>query len=405
MNWDPVKVFEPLESGRIDGNSEAYGNLLGTCPVAHVAVDGSEYWGVFSYAELIKAVSDIKTFSNVTALQGPRIVPLQSDPPEHTAYRRLLNPHFTFDKINAMADGTRQLAREMIGAMIAQGSADFAQAFAYPFPTRVLCKFLQVKDEDWHKHHHFVTELERITGHGLSAPTESMEGPAQFFMPYLMNVIQERRAHLADDVISGIITGEVQGQKLDDPAIVFLVMTLMMAGHITTTSATGNFVLRLAQDRPLQDLLRADPSRIPDAVEECLRIDTPQQAMPRRCVADTELGGQSMKTGDYLLMNFGSANVDPQHWPEPGKFDIERKDKRHLAFGRGIHSCLGSALARMELRVLTEELLSLTNSFSLNGEVRRHAWPRLSVESMPLAFVARAGVHGAAAGMDERGLM
>ncbi len=389
MNWDHSTAFKSVETGQAEGTSEVYAELLGKCPVAHVAVDRSEYWGVFSHAELCKAIGDAKTFSNVTPTKGPRIIPLQSDPPEHTAYRRLLNPHFTLEKISVVAEGTRSLAREMLGTMIAKGRADFAQEFAYPFPTRVLCKFLKVKDEDWHMHHKFVTELERISDHGLSEPKESMEGPAQFFMPYLTKVIQDRRQTLGDDVISGIIQGEVQGKRLEDVDVVFMVMTLMMAGHITTTSATGNFVLRLARDPVLQRYLRANPARIPDAMEECLRIDTPQQAMPRRCQVDTELGGQSMKAGDYVLMNFGSANVDPKHWPEPGVFDIDRKDKRHVAFGRGIHSCLGSALARMELRILTEELLNMTDSFALDGEVRRFAWPRLSVESMPLSFVAR----------------
>ena len=170
-----------------------------------------------------------------------------------------------------------------------------------------------------------------------------------------------------------------------------MVMTLMMAGHITTTSAIGNLVLRLARDTRLQAILREHPERIAQAVEEGLRIDTPQQAMPRRCTRNAEVGGQAIREGEYLLLNFGSANVDPKHWSAPETFDIDRKDKRHVAFGRGIHGCVGQALARMELRIVTEELLSRTESFELAGQVRRHAWPRHYVENMPLTLAPRRG--------------
>lgn len=394
--WHPEAALQDVESDRVEGNSAAYNELLSKCPVAHVDVDENSdgYWGVFAYDELMKAATDVKTFSNVTPLEGPRILPLQSDPPEHTAYRRLLNRFFSDDEVAKVEAEVRPFAAEMIDGMVARGTTDFAEEFAYPFPTRVLCKLFRLPDEDWPIHHEFVMELERRTGHGLSEPTESLEAPLQQIMPYLHKMVSARRSSLGDDVVSGIITGEIQGQPLDDNAVIYMIITLMMAGHITTTSGIGNLVLRLARDTEIQSFLRANPDRIPDAVEESLRIDTPQQAMPRKCMEDTEIGGQEVKAGEYMLLNFGSANVDPKHWPAPENFDIDRSDKRHLGFGRGVHKCLGASLARMEMRVVIEELLARTESFELSGDVRRRAWPRMSVESMPLSTVPRAaGEH------------
>lgn len=385
--WNPGAALRDVEADRVEGNSVAYAETLSKCPVAHVDVDSDEYWVVLAHDELVKAATDTKTFSNVTPLEGPRILPLQSDPPEHTAYRRMLNRFFSADRVAGVEAEVRSFAAEMIDAMIAKGTADFAEEFAYPFPTCVLCKFFRVPDDDWKIHHDFVMELERRTGHGLSAPTESLEAPLQQIMPYLHKMISERRSSLGDDVVSGIITGEIEGQPLDDNAVVYMVITLMMAGHITTTSGVGNLVLRLARDAGLQSFLRANPDRIADAVEESIRIDTPQQAMPRKCMKDTELGGQEIKAGEYLLLNFGSANVDPEYWSAPEVFDIDGSDKRHVGFGRGVHKCIGAPLARMEMRVAVEELLARTGSFELSGEVRRRAWPRMSVENMPLSMV------------------
>jgi cytochrome P450 len=385
--WDHETVWAQVENGREPDTTRVYAEQLGRCPVARVDVQDSRYWAVFGWDDLAAMTANTSLFSNVTPLDGPRILPLQSDPPEHGAYRRLLNPFFTPARMKEDEPAVRRMAAEMIDAMVATGTADFAVEYAYPFPTRTLCKLLRAPDSDWHIHHEFVSELERRTGHGLSAPTESLDEPLQFIMPYLYRLIAERRAAPGDDVVSGIIAGEIEGNRLDDQAVAFMVITLMMAGHITTTSGVGNLVLRLARDEALQSFLRAHPERIPDAVEESLRIDTPQQAMPRRCTADTQLGGRDIAAGDYLLANFGSANVDPNHWDSAATFDIDRKDKRHVAFGRGIHACLGQALARMEMRVTVAELLARTASFSVAGEVKRLAWPRLSVESLPLTLV------------------
>jgi cytochrome P450 len=281
----------------------------------------------------------------------------------------------------------------MVGAMVAAGRADYATEFAAPFPTRVLCRFLDLPDEDWRFHHEWVMAMEKQTGDGLAddrvaVPTEL----AERILPYVREVVASRRSAPGDDIVTGMVDLEIEGRPLDEEGVCYMLITFMMGGHITTSSAIGSLALRLATEPGLQDLLRAEPERIPDAVEESLRIDTPQQAMPRRCTHRTEVAGRQIDAGDLVLLNYGSANVDPGHWEAPQVFDLERDDKRHLAFGRGPHHCIAAAMARMELRIAVETLLSMTHSFELAGEVKRLAWPRMAVNELPLALRAPADV-------------
>ena len=321
----------------------------------------------------------------------PRILPLMADPPEHTGYRRLLGKFFAPSPMRAVEADIRPIAAGMLDALISTGSGDLAETFAYPFSTRVLCRFLKV-DEDWRIYNDWSSAMEKSTGAGTATPGAALpEGLFGEIVPYIQGLVRERREHPGEDVVSGIITGDVDGEKLGDDAVVGLVIALIVAGRSTTASGIGNLVLRLARDGDLQSFLRANPDRIPDAVEESLRMEAPQQEQPRRATRNVEVGGQMIKAGESVFLNFGSANLDPARWEAPERFDIDRKQKQHFAFGRGVHQCFGAPLGRLEIRVVVEELLARTDSFTLAGEVARHTWPRLSVERLPLTLVARGG--------------
>ncbi|HZO37040.1 MAG TPA: cytochrome P450 [Solirubrobacteraceae bacterium] len=389
--WDPSTTLADVEDGSADGTGAAYAAMLEQSPVARYDDgDGGFIWGIFSHDEIAKAAVDYKTFSNVTVPKdGPRIMPLMADPPEHTPYRRLVNQFFAKEPIARVEAEVRPIAAEMIDAMVAAGGGEFGRGYAYAYSTRVLCRFLRVK-EDWQVYDEWTSEMERLTGSGV-APRASAGLPIEHLMkvtPYLLELISERRASPGDDIVSGIATGKLGDEPMDDQAVLMMIMTLIMAGRSTSASGIGNLVLRLARDPELQQFLRENPDRIPDAVEESLRIDTPQQQMPRLCVQDIEIDGQTIKAGDTVFVNYGSANVDPAHWERPGEFDIDRPVKRHMAFGRGVHLCFGAPLGRMQMRVSVEELLARTSSFELAGEIERRTWPRLSVEKMPLRMVA-----------------
>jgi cytochrome P450 len=244
-------------------------------------------------------------------------------------------------------------------------------------------------------HQAFVMAVGESVNGGLSDPTVQFDMPFGDVVPYVQKVIDDHRENPRDDIVTSFIEGEIEGRHLRDSEIVKLIIAMMLAGHATTTAALANTVLRLAQDQELQDRLRAEPHRIPDAIEESLRIDTPQQTLTRKCVVDTELGGVTIPAGDFVLTNYGSANVDPARYPDPDRFDLDRKDKGHLAFGFGLHACLGQHLARLDLRIALEELLSRTTSFALNGKVKRQSYPVLTVDEMPLTLKVTGGTRPA----------
>jgi cytochrome P450 len=204
--------------------------------------------------------------------------------------------------------------------------------------------------------------------------------------PYVEKLVASRRLEPRDDLVAGLAAATVDGEQLSDDFVVGMVMLVITAGHNTTTSALGNSVLALARDHPLQQRLRAQPELLPAAIEEWLRLEAPQQSMRRVATRDVELGGHHIAAGERVELVFGAANLDPNVVESPEAFFLERSPNRHLSFGRGIHSCIGAPLARLEIRVLLEELLSRTGHFDLTGSVHRTPWPRLGVQSLPLTL-------------------
>ncbi|MDP9092255.1 MAG: cytochrome P450 [Actinomycetota bacterium] len=385
--WNPAIALADVADNTETDTTSAYARLLDECPVGRIDVHGT--WGIFGYDEVLAAVTDVKTFSSVTPVAGAtRMIPLESDPPEHTPYRRMINPFFTAEKMAELERDIRPFAGQMLDQLVGQGPIDFVAQFANPFPVRTLCKFLGVPDDDWQ----IINDWHRglVERSGRNEPGRpKRDALFQEIMPYLLSVIQERRLALRDDdIISAILSGNIDGDPLPDEAVIGYIILLLVAGHETTTNALTSIVFRLAQDQEFQGYLRAHQERIPDAIEESLRIDSPTQAMQRKCLRDVEIGGELIKAGDYVHLNYGSANVDPSHWTDPATFDVDRADKRHLAFGRGVHQCFGAPLARLQIRVVLEELLTRTAAFSVAGEVHRHTWPSYGSDKLVLSLEA-----------------
>ncbi|MFE2487679.1 cytochrome P450 [Streptomyces mirabilis] len=388
-------ALEHLKSDPGAGAAEAYGEVLGQCPMARVKIAGSDvdWWGALGYAELTAVLRDFRKMSSTVTTEPdgtPAILPLFADPPLHTGFRKLLNPNFPPEVVGRLEAGNREIVVAMIDALVAANEVDFSTQFTFPFPTRVLCRFLGVPDSDWPFHHEFVMAVGEQVGFAVNDQQDEqlfVEAMGKI-LPYVQKVIVDHRENSRDDIVNSFVTGQVQGRELTDPEISKLIIAMMLAGHGTTTAALSNTVLRLARDQELQSLLRAEPHRIPDAIEESLRIDTPQQTLSRKCIADAEIAGEKIAAGEFVLTSYGSANVDPRRFPDPGKFDLDREDKNHLAFGFGLHACLGQHFARMNMRITLEELLARTSSFADNGLVKRRSFPVLSVDEMPLVLLS-----------------
>jgi cytochrome P450 len=383
--WDPNASWRPLQAGEATDVSSAYSEIMTRCPVARVEDVLGGFWAVLSHEALVQAALDTETYSNVVPLFETRRPPLECDPPEHKFYRRLLNPFFAREPMLALEDDVRRYAVEMLAPLVDAGVADFAESFAHPFPTRVLCRLLAAPEEDWHVINDWGKRVDEI---GAQTPPGSPErfAAGEEIRPYMLDLIRQRHEQPGDDIISGLIQGDPDLPPLDDDALLGIVTMLLSAGHNTTASAIGNVVLRLARERELQARLRAQPEAILAAVEECVRLDAPQQAMRRVATRDTELGGQKIAKGDWVWLVFGAANVDEHAFARPAEFNVDRSPNRHVGFGRGIHLCVGAPLARLQVRVVVEELFAHTASFEVAGPVGRADWPRLGLTSLPLRF-------------------
>jgi cytochrome P450 len=338
---------------------------------------------VLDHDLLVQATLATGTFSNVVPFFKTRRPPLECDPPEHTVYRRMLNPYFSRERMAALEEPLRRFAGEMIDELLVEGSTDFASAFSHPFPTRALCLLLALPDDDWQLINEWSRRVDEVGGQSPPGSPERI-AVGEELRPFMTSLIEERRRNPGDDVVSCLVRGDPELPPLDDDTLVGIVMMFISAGHNTTTSAIGNAVLRLARYPALQSELRGSPGLIPAFVEEVVRIDAPQQAMRRVATTDTELGGRRIAAGDFVWLVFGAANLDAAAIDRPTELDLRRAPNRHVGFGRGIHQCIGAPLARVEIRVALEELLNRTSSFHLDGEITRPAWPRLGVDRLPL---------------------
>jgi cytochrome P450 len=384
-DWSPKRLWPAVESGQAATVDAVYGAARSGCPVVHVRDgEGPGYWAVLGHDVLLDVVADTATFSNVVPLYPTRRPPLESDPPEHTAYRRVLAAHFSTGRTAALEPVVRDFTREMLQPLLETGQGDFARELADPLPTRVLCHLLGLPDEDWGLINDMAARLHRVGAERRDNPGQRAALGGELH-EYANRLIAARRQAVArDDVIGALLAARIEGEPLTDAAITGIVMMLISAGHNTTTSLLGNMVARLAADSGEQQRLRETPAAIAAAIEECLRLESPQQAMPRIATRDIELAGCPVRAGDHVWPVFGAANVDPAAFDDPLEYRPGRRPNRHLAFGKGLHRCIGAPLAQLQGRVVLEELLAATSAVTLAGPVTRPGWPRMGVSTLPV---------------------
>lgn len=356
------------------------------CPVARTDIKGG-MWTVLGYQELVDVASDPASFSNGGAPRwGRRLPPLEIDPPEHTPFRRILQRFWLPSRIRAMEPSVRASAVELLSPLLVNGGGDFAKGYAYPLPVMALCELLGVESTYWDDIKVWSEESLGAESHD-ERERASARKAHDHLMAHAHAIVADRIVRPRDpeiDIASALLAAEVESRKLDQELIAGVLRILISAGHNSTTNALGNVVLYLAENRDAQDLLRREPDRIPGAMEELLRWASPVQELPRYATKDVEVGGRQIKAGDRLGMLWGAGNRDETVFTEPDRCILDRKPNRHLAFGHGIHTCLGAPMARMELRVAVEELLARTTSFEIAGEVQRKPYHHMGVSRLPI---------------------
>jgi cytochrome P450 len=279
--------------------------------------------------------------------------PITSDPPEHQDHRRILLPSFAPQAIARLEDGIRSYCRRLIADAQGQPQFDAARAYSRHIPTRAIVGLLGLPDGDAEM---FRSWVKAIMEEGHVDPAARERATAEL-KAYLLPIIDKRRGTDGDDVLTVVANAELGGAPLSDEMAVGMAYLLVVAGIDTTWSALGTALWHLGTHPDDLARLVADPDLIPAAVEEFLRLYAPV-SVGRIAAAETSLGGCPVKAGDRVLVPFGSANRDAAHFDRPDEFVVDRESNRHAAFGLGIHRCLGSNLARLELRVALEEWIA-----------------------------------------------
>ncbi|MGR7025776.1 cytochrome P450 [Geodermatophilus sp. URMC 62] len=366
-----------------------YQRLREQCPVAW-ADDHGGFWTLTRHADVKEAARQPGTFaSGAPFIMMPNFgdqIPISLNPPEHAAYRRLLNPYFSREAMDRLEPTIRGFVVEALEPLVSAGEGDVVSGFCQPLPARALAALLNLPDAA------YIELIEQIAGFERMGWDPGKVGAviAEVFGNHIGRVVAERRARPLDpgtDLLSGVMAAEVNGQPLSDDIVIQIGVQLIAAGHATTADALSGVMYRLATNPDIQMELRRYPEKIPTAVEEFLRIETPLPEIARDATQDVELHGRTIRAGDRVALNYGAANRDPEAFEHPSACIIDRTPNDHLAFGSGIHKCLGAPLARLELRLALEEVLSRTSEISLAGPgVQTTGLILTGFTSLPLRF-------------------
>jgi cytochrome P450 len=319
------------------------------------------------------------------------LIPLQINPPEHVKYRRLLDPLFAPKQVALLENDVRKLSNQLIDDFIDSGECEFNSAFAIPLPCTVFLRLLGLPLEDLDLFLELKDNIIRPNGEAAQMPEEEFTRiqaeTGQRIYAYFDEVLDERERQPRDDMLTGFLEADVDGNRLTREDILDICYLFLLAGLDTVTASVGCMVSYLAQHPEQRQRLVEDPSQIPGAVEELLRWETPVPGVPRVVAEDIELSGERLEAGERVTVLIGSANIDERGFPQPDDVDFERPANRHLAFGGGVHRCLGSHLARLELRVALEQLHERIPDYSIKpGETPQYTMGIRAVEHLPLVF-------------------
>ena len=399
MKLNLEMVYDPFDPAVQEDPYPTYEVLRTQCPVYRA--ERSNTWVLSRYADVEAALLDPGTYSSgkgvVPTPDGMQITEqlmpmmLMMDPPRHGELRSLVSRAFTARRVAAMAEKIQAVTDELLDPLMNSSDCDFVQDFAGPLPAMVIADLLGVPRADrdqfraWSSTLVQSNPLQDLSGLDLAGPGVAA---AASLYDYFSGFLADRRITPRDDLISALVQAEVNGERLTDEELLGFCLLLLVAGHETTSNLLGNSAVVLAEHPRARRRMAEEPALIGPAIEELLRYDSPVQGLSRTLTRDVTLHGQDMKAGESVLLLFGSANRDERAFPSAGRFDIDRRPDHQIAFGRGVHFCLGAALARMEARTALETILHHRRDWQIDhaAAIRLHSGPIRGYDSLPLTW-------------------
>jgi len=400
-------VIDPKAYAQWDSLLDTFEVLRNDMPVVRIENDElhDPFWLVTRYDDVMRISKDNRTFLNnprgvvfgikagdelIKEITGgsPHLVNslVALDAPVHPKYRRLTQDWFMPKNLKLMEAEIGELAVKTVDRLLASaaennGEGDFVPLVSAPYPLHVVMQILGVPEADEQRMLFLTQQMfggqdEDLNKTGMAdmAPEQIMQlvvGAVADFEAYFVKLTEEKRANPTDDVASVIANAKVDGDYLNDRDMAGYYIIVASAGHDTTSASTAGAMMALANDPEQFARLKADRDLLPGIVEEAIRWTSPVQHFMRTAAEDVEIGGQKIAKGDWLMINYVSANHDERVFENPRAFDASRSPNRHLAFGAGAHQCLGLHLARLEMRALFNELLDRLETVELAGEPKR----------------------------------
>jgi cytochrome P450 len=395
-----MSAFNPMDPEFLADPYPTYHRLRDEDPVHHSPMD---FWVLTRYEDVAAVLRDPRFIkeplvSMVAARFGVSVPPgvglsmLDRDPPDHTRLRSLVSKAFTPRVVEGLRPRIQKMVDELITRAEAVGTMDLIEEFAYPIPVNVICEMLGVPVEDHERFKGWSLDIAR----GLDSvwlPPESeipkRSGAARHAIgDYMRGLIAERRASPRGDLLSALIAAEEAGDKLSEDELIATCILLLIAGHETTVNLIGNGTLALLRHPEELRRLRETPGLITSAVEELLRYDGPVQRTARITSTAVTLGGRTIPKGEMVMPFIGAADRDPSQFPDPDRLDLGRADNRHIAFGWGIHFCLGAPLARVEGQIAIDTLVQRLPRLALVNDEPEHrqSLTLRGLKALPVTF-------------------
>jgi cytochrome P450 len=395
-------IVDPKSYATLTPLTEAFAWLRRHDPVSLIETEGfAPFWAVTKHAEIMRIGRDKATFHNgdrstiLTDLVGQKKVQelvggphlvrtiVHMDDPDHSKYRQLTQSWFMPTQLKRLEPQIRALARQTVDEMAAKGECDFATDVAALYPLRVIMLILGLPPEDEPRMLRLTQELFGNADPDMTRGKEGMEDPTlaaqqlfevfMDFSEYFRKVTADRRANPRDDVSTVIANGKIDGEEIGDFEAMSYYTIIAAAGHDTTSSSTAGAMGALCEFPAEFAKLKANPALIPGLVEEGVRWVTPVKHFMRTATEDTESMGRKISKGDWLMLCYLSGNRDEEVFDAPESFRVDREPNRHLGFGYGPHLCLGQHMAKMEMRILFEELIPRLKSIEFAGEPKNTA--------------------------------